>query len=172
MRTAPRPRSSACRTASAHILRRGDLRAAGLKDEVAGDQSLARALAVGIDVDNGDAPVGADLRAGSERQSETTGGLVLRLGLGRALGCRLLVGGRHARKGDLDIDDILVAPDLDGDVVARVQAADAPRQVAGVVHRLAVDRQDHVAGHDPGFPGRTGVDQVGDDRAFRRRCRR
>ena len=64
---------------------------------------------------------------------------------GGGAGGTLSGSGRALAEGDLDLLRVAVADDVEGDLVARVQPGDDPRQVGVVLDHLAVDRGDHVA---------------------------
>src|SRR5438093_783350 len=99
----------------------------------------------------------------------TPGSITLRAsglgGVGRPRGSRLLVGLQLA-EGQLAVVSLAVAPQRDGDLLARRGVADDAGEFARAVDRLAVDRGDDVTGLDAGRLARAVVLSLGNQRTL------
>ena len=106
------------------------------------------------------------LTGGSDRQAEPRHVGAGRIGLGLSDPGLALV--RQFAERERDGLVLALAPDRELHRSARRKRADLLGEIAGILHGIAVDRGDHVAGEDPGLGGRTVRLRLGDQRALRR----
>src|SRR6516162_7006734 len=154
---------------TADVGRIGNLLAADLENDVAGLDALVGGNSVGIDLGNHHAfgAAAGDLAGGYDREAEP-----------RHVGALRAGGVGHRRRARLTLVRQFTECDGEGLLLALApyrqfrggawrHAADLPGEVSGVFDRGAVDRRDHVTGHDAGFGGRAIRLRLGDQRALR-----
>src|SRR6516225_5509398 len=154
---------------TADVGRIGNLLAADLENDVAGLDALVGGNSVGIDLGNHHAfrAAAGDLAGGYDREAEP-----------RHVGALRAGGVGHRRRARLTLVRQFTECDGEGLLLALApyrqfrggawrHAADLPGEVSGVFDRGAVDRRDHVPGHDAGFGGRAIRLRLGDQRALR-----
>src|SRR5262249_23309893 len=154
---------------TADVGRIGNLLAADLENDVAGLDAVVGGDPVGIDVGNHHAfrAAAGDLAGGYDREAEPRHVGALRAGgVGHRRRARLTLV-RQFTECDGEGLLLALAPYRQFRGGARRHAADLPGEISGVFDRVAVDRHDHVTGHDAGFGGRAVRLRVRDQRALR-----
>src|SRR5215470_4942933 len=151
---------------TADVGRIGNLLAADLENDVAGLDALVGSNPIGIDLGHHHAFGAAtgDLAGGYDREAEPRYIGALRTGGIRRRGRpRLALVGQFTER---DGEGLLLAFAPHGQFrgAARCHAADLLGEVSGVFDRVAIDRRDHVTGHDASLSGRTVRLRVGDQR--------
>src|SRR6516165_5184063 len=151
---------------TADVGRIGNLLAADLENDVAGLDALVGSNPIGIDLGHHHAfrTATSDLAGGYDREAEPRYIGALRTGGIRRRGRpRLALVGQFTKR---DGEGLLLAFAPHGQFrgAARCHAADLLGEVSGVFDRVAIDRGDHVTGHDAGLSGRTVRLRVGDER--------
>ncbi|BAQ44521.1 hypothetical protein Maq22A_c05755 [Methylobacterium aquaticum] len=122
-----------------------DRLAADVEDDVALLDALGRRRAVGIDAHHRDAlAAGADLARRGELEAEPR--LAVAAAPAAVVGARHLGVVRQRAEGHLGGLGLAVADIGEIHLGAGLQRGDPAGQLAGIAHRLAVDRLDHVAG--------------------------
>src|SRR3954470_15047266 len=139
----------------AHLLRRGDALTCDVENYIAVLETLRGRRTVRIDLRDHHAvrACASHLARRSKREAElrNVGAVVITIA-GRSAGFALLA--RQFAKRDVDGLLAALADDTELHIGAGRQARDALRQLAGVLHLLAVDAGDHVTGLDAGLNGR------------------
>src|SRR5262249_38788133 len=140
--------------------------AADMENAVGGLAALVGSNPIGIALGHHHAfrTATGDLAGGYDREAEPRDVGALRTrGIRRRGRPRLaLVGQFTARDGEGLL--LAFAPHGPFRGASRCPAADLLGEVAGVLDRVAIDRRDHVTGHDAGLGGRTVRLRVGDQR--------
>src|SRR5215467_11956273 len=151
---------------TADVGRIGNLLAADLENDVAGLDALVGSNPIGIDLGHHHAfgTATGDLAGRYDRESEPRYVGALRTGGIRRRGRPRLALVRQFTERDGEGLLLAFAPYRQFRGAARCHAADLLGEVSGVFDRVAIDRRDHITGHDAGLSGRTVRLRVSDQR--------